>query len=132
MADRRYDDKEIAAIFRAATEGAQSSPREVPRDEGLTLADLQAIGREVGISSEAVARAAHAGIAVLGVTATVAISSALAGTLGEAIPGIALLFAAGVGMIASGARRLPRWARLRERQMDDLATRVALPPDPSK
>jgi hypothetical protein len=225
MADRRYDDKEIAAIFRAATEGAQSSPREVPRDEGLTLADLQAIGREVGISSEAVARAAHAldvgggavsrtllglpigvartvnlnrrlteeewerlvvqlrevfnargrtrsdgslrqwtngnlqvlleptesghrlrfgtlhggarasigaGIAVLGVTATVAISSALAGTLGEAIPGIALLFAAGVGMIASGALRLPRWARLRERQMEDLATRVALPPDPSR
>ncbi|HLQ60061.1 MAG TPA: hypothetical protein VK113_11145, partial [Gemmatimonadales bacterium] len=188
MADRRYDDKEIAAIFRAATEGAQSSPREVPRDEGLTLADLQAIGREVGISSEAVARAAHAldvgggpvsrtllglpigvartvnlnrrlteeewerlvvqlrevfnargrtrsdgslrqwtngnlqvlleptesghrlrfgtlhggarasigaGIAVLGVTAAVVISSALGGTFGDAIPGIALLFAAG-------------------------------------
>src|SRR5439155_18094130 len=60
--------------------------------------------------------------------ATVVISSALGGTLGEAIPGIALMAAAGVGMIASGAFRLPRWARLRERQMEDLAARVALPP----
>jgi len=56
-------------------------------------------------------------IAVLGVTAAVVISSALGGTFGDAIPGIALLFAAGTGMIASGALRLPRWARLRERQM---------------
>ena len=122
MIDRRYDDKEIAAIFRAATEGSQSSQRDVPRDEGLTLADLQAIGREVG----------GAGFAVLGVTATVAISSALGGSLGDAIPGIALLAVAGIAMIASGALRLPHWARLRERQMEDLATRVALPPDPSK
>jgi len=29
MADRRYNDKEIAAIFRAATEVPQSPPREV-------------------------------------------------------------------------------------------------------
>jgi hypothetical protein len=32
----------------------------VPRDEGLTLIDLQAIGREVGISSDAITRAAQA------------------------------------------------------------------------
>jgi hypothetical protein len=224
MAERRYNDKEIAAIFRAATEdGPQSPQREVARDEGLTLAELQAIGSEVGIPSDAVAQAARAvdvrlgaasrtflglpigvarivnlnrrltdeewerlvvqlrevfsargrtrsdgslrqwtngnlqvlleptetghrlrfgtlhggarasigaGIAALGVTAIVAISSALGGTLGQAIPGIAVIFAAGVGMIASGALRLPRWARLRERQMEALATRIALPPDP--
>ena len=218
MAERRYDDKEIAAIFRAATEeGPESPPREVARDEGLTLAELQAIGSEVGIPSDAVAQAARAvdvrlgaasrtflglpigvartvnlnrrltdeewerlvvqlrevfnargrtrvdgslrqwtngnlqvlleptetghrlrfgtvhggarasigaGIAALGVTAAVAISSALGGTLGDAIPGIALLFAAGIGMIASGALRLPRWARLRERQMEALAARI--------
>src|SRR2546423_11036846 len=217
MADRRYNDDEIAAIFRAASEGPQSAHPDVPRDEGLTLADLQAIGREVGISSDAVAHAAHtldvnrgalprtflglplrvartvnlhrrltdeewerlvvqlrevfnargrtrsdgslrqwtngnlqvlleptdtghrlrfgtlhggarasigAGIAALGVTAAVAISSALGGTLVDAIPGIALLFAAGVGLIASGAVRLPRWARLRERQMEALAARI--------
>ena len=218
MAERRYNDKEIAAIFRAAAEeGPQSPQREVARDEGLTLAELQAIGSEVGIPSDAVAQAARAvdvrlgaasrtflglpigvartvnlhrrltdeewerlvvqlrevfnargrtrsdgslrqwtngnlqvlleptdtghrlrfgtlhggarasigaGIAALGVTAAVAISSALGGTLVDAIPGIALLFAAGVGLIASGAVRLPRWARLRERQMEALAARI--------
>jgi hypothetical protein len=218
MAERRYNDKEIAAIFRAASEQEPESPqRQVARDEGLTLTELQAIGGEVGISSDAVAHAARAvdvrldapsrtflglpigvartvnlhrrltdeewerlvvqlrevfnargrtrsegslrqwtngnlqvlleptetghrlrfgtlhggarasigaGIAVLGITATVAISSALGGTLNAAVPGIALLFAAGVGMIASGALRLPRWARLRERQMEALAARI--------
>ncbi len=222
MADRRYSDKEIAAIFRAATELPPIAERaEVPRDEGLTLADLQAIGREVGIPADAVAQAAQAidvrpsaasrtflglpigvartvnlnrlltdeewerlvvqlrevfnargrtrsegslrqwtngnlqvlleptdtghrlrfrtvhgaarasigaGFAVLGVTATVAVTSALGGYFGDAVPGMALLLFAGVAMIASGAVRLPRWARLRERQMEALATRVALPP----
>ena len=60
MADRRYNDKEIAAIFRAATEGPQNPQREVPPEEGLTLGELQAIGREVGISPAAVAQAAQA------------------------------------------------------------------------
>jgi hypothetical protein len=162
MADRRYDDKEIAAIFRAATEGSQSPQREVSREEGLTLADLQAIGREVGISPDAVAQAAQAldirhgaasrtflglpigvartvnlgaarasiaaGFAVLAITATVAISGAVAGYLGDALPGIALLLATSIGMIASGALRLPRWARLRARQMDALAAQMANPP----
>src|SRR5438132_6299967 len=60
MADRRYDDKEMAAIFRAATEGSHSPQREVPPEEGLTLTELQAIGREVGIAPAAVAQAAQA------------------------------------------------------------------------
>src|SRR6266545_585244 len=61
MPDRRYNDKGIAAIFRAATELPSIAERaEVPRDEGLTLADLQAIGREVGIPADAVAQAAQA------------------------------------------------------------------------
>jgi len=218
MAERRYNDKEIAAIFRAAAEeGPQSPQREVARDEGLTLAELQAIGSEVGIPSDAVAQAARAvdvrlgaasrtflglpigvartvnlnrrltdeewerlvvqlrevfnargrtssegslqqwtngnlqmlleptenghrlrfgtlhggarasigaGIAALGITAIVVISGAVWGTLGEAIPGIALMAAAGAGMIASGALRLPRWARLREAQMEALAARI--------
>jgi hypothetical protein len=218
MAERRYNDKEIAAIFRAAAEQEPQSPqREVARDEGLTLAELQAIGGEVGMSSEAVAQAARAvdvrlgaasrtflglrigvartvnlnrdlsnaewdrlvvqlrevfnargrtrsegslrqwtngnlqvlleptetghrlrfrtthgaaraaigaGLAVLGVTAIVAVSGAIWGTLGDAASGVALMAAAGVGMIASGALRLPRWARLRERQMEALAARV--------
>src|SRR5216110_4107581 len=223
MADRRYSDKEIAAIFRAATELPPIAERaEVPRDEGLTLADLQAIGREVGIPADAVAQAAQAidvrpsaasrtflglpigvartvnlnrlltdeewerlvvqlrevfnargrtrsegslrqwtngnlqvlleptatghrlrfgtvhgaaraamgaGFAALGIGATVALVSALGGHLGDAIPGIAFLTLSGAGMIASGALRLPRWARLRQRQMEALAAQVeALPP----
>lgn len=218
MAERRYNDKEIAAIFRAATEeGPQNPPREVAREEGLTLAELQAIGGEVGISSDAVAQAARAvdvrldaasrtflglpigvartvnlnrrltdeewerlvvqlrevfnargrtrsdgslrqwtngnlqvlleptetghrlrfgtmhgaarasigaGFAALSVGATLAIVSAIGGTLSGAIPGLAFLAVAGVGMIASGALRLPRWARLRERQMEALAARI--------
>src|SRR5438034_10320554 len=61
MADRRYNDKEIAAIFRAAAEQEPQSPqREVARDEGLTLGELQAIGNEVGISADVVAQAARA------------------------------------------------------------------------
>src|SRR5882762_334700 len=221
MAERRYDDKEIAAIFRAAAEGHDSPPREVPSAEGLTLTDLQAIGREVDISPAVVAQAARAldirqgaasrtwfglpigvartvnlnrrltdqeweqlvvqlrevfnargttrsdgslrqwtngnlqvlleptdtghrlrfrtlhgaarasigaGFAALAVAASVAMASAIGGHLGDATPGIALLSITGVGMIASGALRLPRWARLRGRQMEALAARVAGPP----
>jgi hypothetical protein len=54
MTARRYSDTEIAAIFRTATEDPQQLPREVPREEGLSLVELQAIGREVGIAPEAV------------------------------------------------------------------------------
>ncbi|HXI65258.1 MAG TPA: hypothetical protein VNH14_12215 [Gemmatimonadales bacterium] len=218
MTDRRYNDKEMAAIFRAATEGLPGPRREVPREEGLTLADLQTIGREVGISPDAVAQAAQAldisrgpasrtflglpigvartvnlnrrltdpgwerlvvqlrdvfdargttrsdgsfrqwtngnlqvlleptetghrlrfrtvhgaarasigaGVAALGVSAAVALASAMSGHLSDAVPGMALLVAVGVGMIANGALRLPGWARLRRRQMEALAAQIA-------
>src|SRR2546426_10444266 len=224
MTDRRYNEKEMAAIFRAAAEGPQSPQREVPAEEGLTLSDLQAIGREVGISPASVAQAAQAldirqgassrtflglpigvartvnlnrrltdqeweqlvvqlrevfnargstrtdgslrqwtngnlqvlleptatghrlrfgtmhgaarasigaGSAALGVTAVIAVVSAVDGTFASSIPGMAFLVFAGLGMIASGALRLPRWARQRERQMEALAAQVALPPDSS-
>jgi hypothetical protein len=219
MAERRYDDKEIAAIFRAATEAPapQAPERDVSPDEGLTLADLQAIGREVGLAPEAVAQAARVldvrggatsrtllglpigvsrtvdlnrrvsdeewerlvvqlrevfnargrtradgslrqwtngnlqvlleptehghrlrfgtlhgaarasiriGFVALGATAIMALMSALGGYLSDSIPGMALMSAAGLAMIASGALRLPRWARLRERQMEALAAKV--------
>jgi len=221
MTDRRYNDKEIAAIFRAATEGPLSPQRQVPPEEGLTLADLQAIGREVGISPAAVAQAAQAldirretaartffglpigvartvnlnrrltdpewerlvvqlrevfnargttrsdgslrqwtngnlqvllepteaghrlrfrtlhgaarasmgaGLAVFGVTASVAVATAISGHLGDTMPEIVLLLAAGMAMIVNGALRLPRWARLRGRQMDALAAQIARAP----
>ena len=221
MPERRYTDTEIAAIFRAATEGPQPPTQEVPRDEGLTLTDLQTIGREVGIAPDAVAQAAHAldvrvgarsrtflglpigvsrtvnlnrslsneewerlvvqlrevfnargvtrsdgslrqwtngnlqvlleptetghrlrfgtlhggatsmigaGLVALGGAGIVAIVTAAGGHLGDAVAGIGVIMLAGLGMIASGALRLPSWARLRGRQMDAIATQVAIPP----
>ena len=66
MADRRYTDAETAAIFKAAAELQQAA---LTRPEGaagpsssadgMTLAQLQEIGREVGIPSDLVARAAN-------------------------------------------------------------------------
>ncbi len=212
----------MAAIFRAAAEGPQSPQRAVPAEEGLTLTELQAIGREVGISPAAVAQAAQAldirrgtasrtffglpigvartvnlnrrltdqewehlvvqlrevfnargstrsdgslrqwtngnlqvlleptetghrlrfrtmhgaarasigaGFAALAMAAAAAMATALRGHLGDAMPGIALVLAMGVGMIVNGALRLPGWARLRGRQMDALAAQIASPPD---
>ena len=65
----------------------------------------------------------------LGATAIMALMSALGGYLSDSIPGMALMSAAGLAMIASGALRLPAWARLRGRQMEAIATKVALPPE---
>jgi len=59
MTDRRYDDDEVAEIFRKAAEGPQSLPHQVAGDAGMTLAELQDIGREAGLSPEAVASAAR-------------------------------------------------------------------------
>ncbi len=58
MADeRRYEDDEIAEIFEAASAPAVSRRDGRSRD-GLTLTELQAIGREVGIAPERIAEAA--------------------------------------------------------------------------
>jgi len=220
MTNRRYTDEEVAAIFSAAAEAPQVTPLPVARDEGLTLADLQEIGREVGIAPEAVAQAAQslevrgqpatrtflglpigvertvalnrwltdqewehlvvelrevfhakgtvrssgslrewtngnlqalleptgtghrlrlrtvkgdarasmtAGLATIGVTAAVGTASVLAGQLGHAVPGIVFLALAGLGMFANGALRVPRWARLRARQMESIGPPLALP-----
>jgi hypothetical protein len=54
MAERRYTEDEIARIFKNATE----NPEARPAATGLTLPELQDIGREVGVSPEAVAQAA--------------------------------------------------------------------------
>lgn len=59
MTDRHYNDDEVAAIFRAATEGSESRTLPGGRTDGLTLHDLQDIAREVGISPSAVSRAAQ-------------------------------------------------------------------------
>lgn len=58
MAERRYTEEEVAQIIQRAAENQQSPKRQLAPAEGLTLAELQEIGREVGISPELVRDAA--------------------------------------------------------------------------
>jgi hypothetical protein len=60
MTDRRYSEEEVAAIFRVAAEQPPVAEDEAPSADGLTLVQLQAIGREVGLTPEAIAQAAQA------------------------------------------------------------------------
>src|SRR5687768_17205171 len=57
MSERRYNEEEVAAIFAAAAD-PQSSVQRRPGAAGMTLAELQEIAAEVGLSQHAVARAA--------------------------------------------------------------------------
>ena len=59
MAERQYDDDEVAAIFKRAAESEHSVLPAPAEGKGLTLAALQDIGRDVGISPEAIANAAR-------------------------------------------------------------------------
>jgi hypothetical protein len=59
MPDRRYNDDEVSVIFAKAAEGPQTPAVQTPNSQGLTLAELQDIGREVGIPADAVAQAAR-------------------------------------------------------------------------
>lgn len=69
-----------------------------------------------------------AGLASLGAAAATLIAVAVAGGLGDAgsVAGVAFLSAIGLGMFGIGALRLPSWARLRRRQMEAVAARLAL------
>lgn len=59
MNERRYSEEEVSAIFERAAEAQQAVRRALPPGEGLTLADLRAIGAEVGIPAELVDLAAR-------------------------------------------------------------------------
>jgi hypothetical protein len=221
MTERRFDEAEVAAIFaRAADDTVRAPAVQHQQDEGLTLAELQDIGREVGIAPDAVALAARsvalrpraavrtllglpigvgrtvvldrrlteaewellvvelrdtfhargqlnasgslrqwtngnlqvllepdprgsrlrlstvnggarvaltAGSAMVGIAAVTAISSAIGGHLAASMSGVMVLLLSGIGVMASGALRVPSWARLRGRQMDAIAMGLALP-----
>ncbi|MEP6590461.1 MAG: hypothetical protein ABJC19_04680 [Gemmatimonadota bacterium] len=58
MTDRRYTDAEIAEIFRRAAASQPLLPDRTNHD-GLSLSQLQEIGREVGIPVDRVANAAY-------------------------------------------------------------------------
>ena len=59
MPERRFNDDEVAAIFDLASRSEHSGVPAPAEANGLTLSALQEIGREAGISAEAIARAAQ-------------------------------------------------------------------------
>src|ERR1051325_3140652 len=59
MTERQYSDEEAAAIFERASETEHAVVPVPAEGRGLTLAALQDIGREVGISPESIALAAQ-------------------------------------------------------------------------
>lgn len=59
MAERRFSEEEVAAIFARATETQHAAPGELTPGLGMTLAEVQAIGKEAGIAPEAVEQAAR-------------------------------------------------------------------------
>jgi hypothetical protein len=60
MSERQYSDEEVAAIFERASEAERTTLPASSERKGMTLAALQDIGREVGISPESIAYAARA------------------------------------------------------------------------
>ena len=58
MTERRYSEEEVAAIFERAAKEQHTARRQLPPGEGMTLAELQEIGQDVGLPAELVARAA--------------------------------------------------------------------------
>jgi hypothetical protein len=59
MTERRFSDAEAAEIFGRAAEMEQTPPRALENPEGMTLAQLQEIGREAGLRADLVAAAAR-------------------------------------------------------------------------
>lgn len=223
MTQRRYDEAEVAAIFQRAAEAPPPSVNAgaAASAHGLTLAELQQIGREVGIPADAIALAARtvdpvapatsrsflglpigvahtvqlgrrlsdeewerlvvdlretfdargrvtsqgslhqwtngnlqalleptatghrirfrtsksdavgmlvAGLGMMGFSLASLIAALSKGALGDAgmVSSVGFLGLAGVVVFAMTAVRLPRWARTRRRQMEEVAARAAL------
>ena len=59
MTERQFSDEEVAEIFRRASETSQTAADALSPSSGLTLGELQDIGRQVGLAPEAVADAAR-------------------------------------------------------------------------
>ena len=61
MTQRRFNEAEVAAIFERATNAQRSEQNSLSAsNEGLSLAELQEIGREVGLAPELISQAAQA------------------------------------------------------------------------
>jgi hypothetical protein len=60
MSDRRYREDEVRKIFKLATSDRLPSAPGTPANDGLTLAEIQSIGGEIGVDAERIAHAAAA------------------------------------------------------------------------
>jgi hypothetical protein len=223
MTERRYTEDEVAAIFERATEAQQTSRHQVSSGTGMTLAELQEIGREVGIAPATIANAAlaldqggqpaarrflglpigvgrtielgrrltdeewerlvvdlretfdargtvrsdgsfrqwtngnlqalleptpsgdrlrmrtmrgqsrammTAGLGVFGMGLVTMLVAFLSNGAADAAA-VSILSLSGLGMFGLGALRLPGWAKIRSRQMEGVASRLALPLPPA-
>lgn len=59
MADRRYSEKEVEEIFARAAEAQRDAASQLPASEGLSLAEVQDIARQVGIEPDVIADSAR-------------------------------------------------------------------------
>jgi len=59
VSERRFNEEEVAAILKDAAEALYSDDRLLPSSGRLTLGELQAIGRAVGISPEMIQQSAQ-------------------------------------------------------------------------
>ncbi len=59
MTERRFSEEEVAEIFERATQSQQGLTRQRAGGDGMTLAELKDIGREVGIDATLVEQAAR-------------------------------------------------------------------------
>jgi len=66
------------------------------------------------------------GAAHLGFAAFVLVEMLATGTLGERFVGLVTVLAIGLGLLVPAVVRLPGWARLRQRQMEEIAERALL------
>lgn len=57
--ERRYDDDEVTAILRRATELGRDDPRRIGAGSGTSLGELEEIAREAGIPTDLIRRAAR-------------------------------------------------------------------------
>jgi hypothetical protein len=225
MSERRFDETEVAAILEKAAELQHSGQRQLPSGEGMTLAELQAIGSEAGIDPRLVAQAAKSieiggrptsrrflglpigvgrtvdlgrrisdaewerlvvdlretfdargkirqegsfrqwtngnlqalleptptghrlrlktlkgdavgwitgGLALIGVGAVSFILAAMRGGAADAgaMSSLGVMATMGAAMFGLGALRLPRWARTRRQQMEEIAARLAIETEP--
>jgi len=59
MTERHFNDEEVAAIFKSASENEHQGLPRLAEGKGMTLTMLQEIGREAGMSPESIAYAAR-------------------------------------------------------------------------